>query len=201
MERLVNKLQSSGVLRSEALVDAFQSVDRADFLTEDQLPSAYQDRPLPIGEGQTNSQPSTVAFMLEVLQPETGDRVLDVGSGSGWTTALLAHTVGENGEVIGVERIPSLVEFGRRNIAAYDFENASIIQAGDVFGLPDQAPFDKILVSAAAEEIPEELVDQLNAGGRMVVAVQHSLMRVDKLRDGSTDIEEYPGFMFVPLKK
>ncbi len=201
MERLVERLQSSDALQTEALIYAFQSIDRADFLTGDQLSSAYQDQPLPIGYGQTNSQPSTVVFMLEKLQPHKGNTVLDVGSGSGWTTALLAHVVGESGSVYGVERIPDLVEFGQNNLAAYDFDNAEILEAGDMFGLPDKAPFDRILVSAAGEELPDELVDQLANGGRMIIAVKHAIMQVDKSADGDVEFHEYPGFAFVPLKR
>jgi protein-L-isoaspartate(D-aspartate) O-methyltransferase len=183
------------------LVDAFASVSRADFLPGELRASALQDRPLPIGHGQTNSQPSTVAFTLELLQPQPGDRALDVGTGSGWTTALLADAVGKDGYVYGVERIPELVEFGRDNLAKYAYEHARIVPAGDTFGLPEHAPYDKILVSAAADWLPPELVDQLAAGSRMIIAIRNTISRVDKDEDGEVDVEDYPGFAFVPLKR
>jgi protein-L-isoaspartate(D-aspartate) O-methyltransferase len=201
MEHLVETMQANGALRTPELISAFRDVDRTDFLPADQIPLAGRDRPLPIGQGQTNSQPSTVAFTLEMLQPKAGDRILDVGSGSGWTTALLAHVVGEAGYVYGVERVDGLVEFGRRNLDVYDFANAEITSAGDNFGLPHKAPFDKILVSASAETIPQELVDQIAAGGRMVISVGNSLMCVEKSATGEIDTREYPGFVFVPLKR
>ncbi|PSO43083.1 L-isoaspartyl protein carboxyl methyltransferase [Candidatus Saccharibacteria bacterium QS_5_54_17] len=201
MEHLVESMQANGALRTPELISAFRDVDRTDFLPQDQIPLAGRDRPLPIGQGQTNSQPSTVAFTLEMLQPQAGDRILDVGSGSGWTTALLAHVVGEAGYVYGVERVDGLVEFGRRNLDAYNFANAEITSAGDSFGLLRKAPFDKILVSASAETIPGELVDQIAPGGRMVISVGNSLMCVEKSATGEIDTREYPGFVFVPLKR
>lgn len=201
MNSIADYLYANGALRSPHILEAFRAVDRTGFLPEDQQKHAPEDRPLPIGQGQTNSQPSTVAFMLEKLQPKQGDYILDVGAGSGWTTALLAHIVGPEGRVYGVELFPELVEFARSNIASYDYDRVEIISARETFGLPEHAPFDKILVSAAADEIPEELVDQLGAGGRMLIAVKHSIMQVDKSPDGSIDTREYPGFAFVPLRK
>lgn len=201
MNPIADYLYASGILRSPRILEAFRMVDRADFLPEDQQKHALEDRPLPIGCGQTNSQPSTVAFMLEKLQSKQGDYVLDVGAGSGWTTALLTHIVGPEGRVYGVELFPELVEFACSNVVSYDYDHAEIISAGETFGLPEHAPFDKILVSPAADEIPEELVDQLDAGGRMLIAVKHSIMQVDKSSDGDIDIREYPGFAFVPLRR
>lgn len=201
MNSIADHLYANGALRSPRILEAFRTVDRADFLPEDQQKHALEDRPLPIGRGQTNSQPSTVAFMLEKLQPKQGEYILDVGAGSGWTTALLARIVGFEGRVYGVELLPELVEFARSSIAAYGYDHAEIISAGETFGLPEYAPFDKILVSAAADEIPEELVDQLGAGGRMLIAVKHSIMQVDKSSDEGIDTREYPGFAFVPLRR
>lgn len=179
----------------------FDKVKRIDFLPDDYKGVVFVDRPIPIGYGQTNSQPTTVAFMLEILQPQAGDRVLDVGSGSGWTTALLAEIVGEKGEVFGVELVPELVEFGTKNLEKYQFKHAQILQADKkVFGLSDEGPFDKILVSASAKKLPNELVDQLKVGGRLVIPIKNSIWRIDKLAKGNLDKEEYPGFVFVPLR-
>lgn len=200
MTEMVDRLRANGVLQSPDVVEAFETVNRADFLPDDQRKHVSEDRPLPIGGGQTNSQPSTVAFMLEKLQPEQGDTVLDLGAGSGWTTALLAQVMGEHGKVYGVEVRPDLVEFGQGNLRQYEHLRAEIRPAGEKLGLPEEAPFDRILVSAAAEKVPDELVDQLRTGGRMVVAVQNSIMQVDKKEDDSIDTREYPGFAFVPLR-
>lgn len=188
------KVLSSGEIRS-----VFQVIDRKDFVRSDYQVEAYEDYPLPIGEGQTISQPTTVAFMLELLDPKPGERVLDVGSGSGWTTALLAKLVGPTGKVLGVERIPALVSFGQENLKKYALENASISLAGKELGLPAEAPFDKILVSAAADGVPEALVNQLKQGGIMLIPIGDSICKIAKRSDGSIETKFFPGFVFVPL--
>jgi protein-L-isoaspartate(D-aspartate) O-methyltransferase len=156
--------------------------------------------PLPIGHGQTNSQPLTVAFMLELLKPELGQKILDIGSGSGWTTALLAEIVGTGGQVFGIERVAELEVFGRQNTAKYNFENVKFFCQDGVKGLPNYAPFDRILVSAAAYEIPKELKKQLAVGGRLVIPTMAQDIRlIEKI--GANEFKEniYPGFVFVPL--
>lgn len=170
-------------------------IDRKDFVLKEYEDEAYEDYPLPIGFGQTISQPSTVFFMLKLLNPKKGEKILDVGSGSGWTTALIAEAVGEKGKVFGIEKIPELVEFGRNNLSKYDFKNVQIFKAGKELGLPKEAPFDKILVSASAKEISQELVNQLKDKGVMVIPVGNDILRIEK--GGKT--EKYEGFVFVPL--
>ena len=195
---LVDALIESGTIETPAVEDALRSVDRAVFVPEELKPEAYLDTALPIGEAQTISQPTVVASCLEWLGAEPGDRVLDVGSGSGWTTALLAHIVGERGEVIGVERIPELVAVGKENLARYAPKNAHIEQAERELGKPEAAPFDRILVSAAAEEVPGTLVRQLKDGGRMVIPVRDDICVVTrKGEEFETDCHE--GYAFVPL--
>ena len=197
---LLKYLEDSGVLVSPHIVRAFSLVDRADFVplrVADYM--CYADQPLKIGFGQTISQPTTVAFMLELLGADQGDCVLDVGTGSGWTSALLGHIVGSSGVVYGVEIVPELVVFGRRNIAKYDMENVHIAFAGNVYGDPDHAPFDRILVSAAAQDIPSELIDQLKIGGILVIPVQNDIVRYHKITEGIGKKEVFHGFSFVPL--
>jgi protein-L-isoaspartate(D-aspartate) O-methyltransferase len=155
--------------------------------------------PLPIGFGQTNSQPSTVRFMLERLEVQPGDKVMDVGSGSGWTSALLAQLVGDKGRVYAVEKIEELVKFGRENCQALDIKNVSFFQASSRFGLPGLAPFDRILVSASASELPQELCDQMKTGGKMVIPIGGSLLEIEKLESGEFSTYEHKGFAFVPL--
>ncbi|MEJ7628158.1 MAG: protein-L-isoaspartate O-methyltransferase [Nocardioidaceae bacterium] len=180
---------------------AFAAVERADFLTAEQQSLAAQDRPLFIGHGQTNSQPTTVRNMLMLLDPRPGDRVLDVGSGSAWTTALLATLVTQTGRVFGVERIPELVDWGMQNIARYSFGWATIRQADpDRLGLSDDAPYDKILVSAEARDLPQALVDQLDRGGRMVIPVAGRLSVVDRDAEGAVDVRRVGHYAFVPLR-
>ena len=203
---LVNKLTDEGVLKTKRIIQAFLEIDRVDFVPEEYRSEAYDDYPLPIERGQTISQPSTVAFMLELLRPAESDKILDVGSGSGWTTALLAQIVGPEGRVWGVELISELVKFGSENLAKYNFPHAGIQQAGDVLGLPEEAPFDKILVSATGEKMPQALVNQLKVGGRLVVPIQDSawtmdsVWKVDKVSKTEIDKIEFPGFAFVPLR-
>ncbi len=192
---LVQSLKICGVLKSPRLIEAFEVVDRIDFVPQELKAMAYEDRPLPIGSAQTISQPYTVAFMLELLQPNLNDRVLDVGSGSGWTTALLA-CVSEH--VDAVERIGELVTFSKQNLKKYSFKNISVHQAKQTLGLKGER-FDKILVSCSADEVPHVLLEQLSPGGIMVIPVLNSIIKVLKKSDGSLTIEEYPGFVFVPL--
>ena len=118
-DSLIESLISQGVLKTLSIVRAFKKVDRADFVLPEYLGAAYEDCPLPIGFGQTISQPFTVALMLEWLAPEKGQKILDIGCGSGWTTALLSSIVGKKGRVVGIERISGLAEFAAQNLSKY----------------------------------------------------------------------------------
>ncbi len=199
-EELVGYLAGSArVLKTPRIQEAFKAVDRADFVVADYHAECYEDYPLSIGHGQTISQPSTVAFMLELLEPRWGQKILDIGCGSGWTTALLANIAGDEGSVIGLERIPELVAFGKRNLAKYRFLNANIEQAGDALGKESQAPFDRILVSAGARKLPEALVAQLALGGILVAPVGNAIVRIEKRSDGTINRQVHEGFVFVPL--
>jgi protein-L-isoaspartate(D-aspartate) O-methyltransferase len=183
----------------DSLDKAFSKIKRSDFLPEAQKDKAYVDAPLSIGFGQTNSQPTTVKMMLEWLEPQPGDKILDVGSGSGWTAALLAYLVGPDGKVYAVEKIPELVEFGRDNVNRQGIKNVKFYEAGKKFGLLKFAPYDRILVSASADNMPQELLSQLKIGGRLVVPVLDSIFIVNKIGDNDFEAQEKPGFAFVPL--
>jgi protein-L-isoaspartate(D-aspartate) O-methyltransferase len=185
------------------ILDAFSAVPREGFLPHGEVRFAGLDRPLDIGHGQTNSQPTTVRHLLELLEVEPGDRVLDVGCGSGWTTALLAHLVGPQGRVVGVEIVPALVEFGRANLGAAGMPWARIEAADpDVLGLPAEAPYDRILVSAEATELPESLVGQLREGGLLVLPVRGRLWAVRRPAGWPqvpADVVRHGHYAFVPL--
>ncbi len=196
--QLVRHLKSSGMLGDDRLAGAFEKIDRIHFVPEEERDHAYEDRPLRIGWNQTVSQPSTVAFMLGLLDVQPGQKVLEVGSGSGWTAALLAYLSGPEGRVYGVERLPQLLARAERNLARYDFRQLRLLPASKKLGLPEQAPFDRILVSAAAAALPKPLVKQLAEGGTMVIPVRHQILQVIKQPDG-LDVKEYGSFAFVPL--
>jgi len=195
---LINHLMSTNSMHSKNIIDAFTKIDRADFVLDPNDSELYADHPLPIGHGQTISQPTTVAMMLEMLQPKEGQKILDIGSGSGWTTALLAYIVGDKGSVIGLERVSYLVKFGNNNLKKYDFQNAKITQAKDALGLEGET-FDRILVSAAAQEFPLKLTQQLNIGGRLVIPIKNSIYEIVKKENGEIEGIEHYGFTFVPL--
>jgi len=179
---------------------AFEALPREGFLPESERRRAGHDGPLAIGHGQTNSQPRTVEAMLRLLGVAPGQRVLDVGAGSGWTTALLAHLVGPSGSVVGVELEPTLVELGATNLAATGQPWAGIRAAAPgVLGVPDHAPYDRILVSAEPSSLPQALVDQLGEGGRLVIPVRGTMTLVT--RSGDEVRESHHGsYRFVPLR-
>jgi len=178
---------------------AFAATPRRNFLPPELAHAATQNVALPIGYGQTNSQPETVQYMLKWLDVKPADKVLDVGSGSGWTSALLSYLVGPDGQVIAVEIIPELVKISRSNCAKLGIRNVKFHQAGATLGWQAEAMYDKILVSAATDHLPQSLLDQLRLGGRMVIPINQSIMIVDKDEQGNIEQVEKPGFVFVPL--
>ncbi|MBP9749449.1 MAG: protein-L-isoaspartate O-methyltransferase [Candidatus Pacebacteria bacterium] len=198
MDELIQGMLDSGILHTPRIVDAFRAIDRADFVPDTMRTYAYQDIPLPLGNGQTISQPSTVAFMLELLQPETQNRILDIGSGSGWTTALLGYLTGSEGYVLGLERIPELVTLGCNNLATQQMPWLYIERAGVELGAPERSPFHRILVSAASRTFPIELVSQLTEHGILVIPVRHALWRAERFEHRPI-ISTYEGYTFVPL--
>ncbi len=200
MDKLIRSLIDAGVLKTERIIKAFRNIDRRDFVLPEYKSEAYEDYPLPIGYGQTISQPYTVAFMLELLQSKKGDKVLDVGSGSGYTTALIADIIGPKGFVWGLEIIPELVALGSNNLNKYSLKNAEIVQTEEKMGLIKKSPFDRILVSASAGNVPGQLVDQLKIGGILVVPVGNDIYKITKNSLDKTDTETFSGFVFVPLK-
>lgn len=199
-EDLIRRLKDeTRVLDLPSVRHAFEVIDRADFVEDDYLVEAYEDYALPSQKGQTISQPTTVAFMLEKLGAEKGEKVLNVGSGSGWTTALLADMVGPEGRVWGVEIIPELIEAAEKNLQKYNLPQAEIVDAADKLGFKQNFLYDRILVNASAEELPQALLSQLKIGGVLVIPINDSLVRAEKISETDTDTEEFPGFAFVPL--
>lgn len=184
-----------------SVAKAMRKIRRRDFLPAGQAWWARRDHPLPIGHGQTNSQPSTVATMLALLDVHKGQRVLDVGAGSGWTTALLASLVEQTGEVFGVELEPDLVAFGSANLERRDMPWAGIrLARKGVLGWPELAPYDRILVSANARTMPAELVDQLGPDGVMVLVVDSVMVRLVRDGDSAPTQTAHGAYRFVPLR-
>ncbi|MFH1584705.1 MAG: protein-L-isoaspartate O-methyltransferase [Patescibacteria group bacterium] len=203
-EGLAERLQEKGVLKTPRIVQAFRAIKREDFLSPDMRQLANEDEALPLGLGQTISQPSVVAFMLELLGPQEGERVLDIGAGSGWTTALLAAVVGEKGRVVGIEVFPELAELAKTNVAQYGFLEKGLVEIfckDGAEGHTAEAPYERILVSAALprKELPPAWKEELGPGGTLVVPIGDSLWRFEKTEDGEWKEREYPGFLFVPF--
>ncbi len=189
----------SRVTSDQRLLAAMRKVSRAAFLTDDQKPFADDDRPLPIGHGQTTSQPSMIALMLLELKLTGDEKVLEVGAGCGYQTALLAELAKE---VIGVELIRPLAEQASRSLAELGVTNARIELAGEEIGWATGAPYDAIVVAAAAPRIPASLLAQLVPGGRLVIPVgdraAQALIVAEKLPEGVT-VARKTACSFVPL--
>ncbi len=204
--KLAKELKEKGILKSRNLCRAFSKIDRKDFVPEEMERHAYEDIPLSIGYGQTISQPSVVAFMLEKLSPKKAERILDIGCGSGWTTALLAEAVGKEGKVVGIEKIPELKSFGKENISKYNFieeERVEMISGDGYEGFKESAPYDKILISAALsgkEDIPSTWREQLVEKGIIVLPIENYVYKLTKDEEDFLE-EKYFGFVFVPLVK
>jgi protein-L-isoaspartate(D-aspartate) O-methyltransferase len=186
-------------IKDTRVLDAMRRVPRERFVEADLQPHAYSDRPLPIGFGQTISQPRMVAIMLQELALKGDEKVLDLGSGSGYQTALLAELAKE---VIAVELIPELVERSRRVLLDLGYKNFIVHQAGEELGWPRSAPYDAIAVAAAAPRVPMSLIEQLAEGGRMVIPVggrgRQELMLVERTKEG-TRVSRRGPVGFVPL--
>ena len=188
-------------VRHEGVLQAMRQTPRHLFVPEDRRSSAYEDRPLPIGSGQTISQPYIVAYMTEILQPDGSGTVLEVGTGSGYQAAVLSPLYRK---VYTIEIIPELAESARARLRDLGFSNVEVRTGDGYAGWPDKAPFDAILVTAAAGHIPPPLVSQLKAGGRMVIPVgspamiQHIIL-VEKDRKGTVTTKSLLPVRFVPL--
>lgn len=202
LEHLIEHIKDSGYLRSRRLEKALREVPRHLFIPEAITNLSYRDVPLSIGHGQTISQPSTVVIMTESLDVKEGQKILEIGTGSGWQTALLSRLVGKKGFVYSVERIHELVVLSKRNLKKVGIKNVKIFEGDGSLGLKKYSPYNRIIVTAACPEIPKPLIDQLKLAGRMVVPVggysTQEMLVVIKKRN---EIEEKSigSFAFVPL--
>jgi len=198
---LLQQLQRDRHLKSKLVTKAFEAVDRADFVPRAQETYAYVNSAISIGFQQTISQPQVVAFLLELLDLKKGEKVLDIGSGSGWQAALLSHAVGQSGKVVAIERLKSLIAFSEENIKKYPTlkKRISLIHADGAKGHSKDAPYDKIVAAAAVPSIPEEWKAQVKIGGKIVAPVESNIVCLEKISARKFKKKEYYGFAFVPL--
>ena len=168
-ERMVALLRRRGI--STEVLEAMNRVKRHLFVPPELRDQAYGDYPLPIGGGQTISAPHMVAMMCDYLKLERGDKVLEIGAGSGYHAAVIAELIGAEGRVYTVERLPLLVDFAMRNLREAGYKNVVVVSGDGTLGLPEYAPFNKICVTCAAPAVPPPLLEQLETGGRMVIPI------------------------------
>jgi protein-L-isoaspartate(D-aspartate) O-methyltransferase len=191
---LIESLKMQGY--SKKIVDAFKNVKRENFIPERFMDEAYKDVPIPVSRTSSVSQPSTIAFMLNLLQLKKDSKILEVGSGSGYALALMSE-IAKKGTLYGVEINKELTDISIKHLA--DYENVWVFNGDGKKGLPEKAPFDRILISATSSRIPRTLVDQLAENGVLVAPLGYSIIKLEK-KQGNIDKIEFPGFRFVPLK-
>ncbi len=197
---LASHLMARGI-RDPAVIAAMRAVPREEFIAPELREHAYDDNPLPIGAGQTISQPFIVAYMIEALEPNSGDRALEIGTGSGYAAAVLSRIVAE---VYTVERIPDLAWNAEKRLSALGYTNIRIQEGDGTLGWPDHAPYDAIVVTAGAPEAPRPLMEQLAVGGRLVIPVgsnylYQTLLRIRRVSAGEYRTEHLTDVRFVPL--
>lgn len=200
-ERMVERQIAARGIRDPRLLDALRQVPREAFVAPDYGRQAYGDHPLPIEAGQTISQPYIVALMIEAAAIGAGDRVLEVGAGSGYAAAVMSRVAGQ---VIAIERQPELVSIARERMRRLGYANVTIVEGDGTCGWPDGAPYDAILAAASGSHVPQPLIDQLAPGGRLVMPVGgrawiQQLVKLTRHADGRVERESLGEVRFVPL--
>lgn len=201
LNNLINNLKDSGFLNDDNVESALRNIPRHEFVPSLELNNAYYNEPLAIMKGQTISQPGVVSRMTEWLDIKDGQKILEIGTGSGWQTGILSYMVG-NGTVYSVERHPELVEFARKNLKKFEIVNAHVILDDGSMGFQEQSPYDRIIITAACSEIPLPLLEQLNENGLIIAPVggmPQSLVLLKKTSKGIVEIKNQPNYVFVPL--
>ncbi len=198
--RMVENLVYFGYLRSEKVINAMKSVPRHLFVPPNLVDEAYEDRPLPIGEGQTISAPHMVAMMCEELELESDHKVLEVGGGSGYHACVISMIAEE---VIAIERIEELARKAEENIKKAGCGKVKIVIGDGTRGYPDESPYDRILVTAGAPSVPPPLIEQLKMGGILIIPVggrySQNLIKIRKISKEKIEKENLGGVAFVPL--
>ena len=196
-EQLIRELIEEKWLKTPRVIAAFRAVPREDFVPKEHRKLTYANYPLPIPGGQTISQPLTVAVMTESLAAGRGDKILEVGAGSGYQAAILSEIVGPTGKIITTEIIPELFEFASRNLRGY--ENVSVVNTDGSLGYEKEAPYDRIIVTATAPRMPRPLLEQLKEGGRLVIPVGDTMVIAEK-KNGEISEKFLGYYVFVPLR-
>jgi len=202
IENLIKIMKIKGFLTDGKVEEVIRKIPRHLFVPSDVIKYAYEDESLPTQDGQTISQPSVVARMTEWLDVKKGDKVLEIGCGSGWQSAILSLLVGD-GKVFSIEMSSFLVEFAKKNLAKAGIKNVEIIQGDGSLGLPEKSPFDRIIVTAACPEFPKPLVEQLSIDGLLVAPVgefMQSMVLLKKTKERIVELKRELGYVFVPLK-
>lgn len=200
-KRLVNEIKAKGIIDARIL-NAIDNIPRHLFLDSSFLEFAYEDKPFPIGAGQTISQPYTVAFQTELLEVKKGQKILEIGTGSGYQACVLAEL---GAKVYSIERQKRLYSKTKDFLQKMGYRQIKVFYGDGYKGVPAFAPYDSILITAAAPEIPNKLIDQLKPGGIIVIPLGagdvQTMLRITKKVDGSLFEEQFGGFRFVPLLK
>ncbi len=203
-KRLIEYWLKNRVVKDKRFIEAFKKIRRENFILEEYKEEAYVDYPLPILEGQTISQPTTIAIMTQALELKKGHKVLEIGTGSGYQAAIISVIVGNKGKVITTEIKKSLVDFAKKNLKKAGIKNVKIIHSDGSSGYEREAPYDAIIVTAACPEIPKKLLEQLKIGGILVAPVGsiflQKMLKVKKIGKNKFKIEDLGEFRFVPLK-
>jgi protein-L-isoaspartate(D-aspartate) O-methyltransferase len=201
LDDLIDILKNTKFLNDNKVESAFRNIPRHEFVMSSELDRAYYNEPLPIMKGQTISQPGVVSRMTEWLDIKNGQKILEIGTGSGWQTAILSYLVG-NGIVYSVEIHPELVNFARENLEKLEIDNVHVILDDGSVGYPKASPYDRIMITAACTEIPLPLFDQLGENGLIIAPVgdsSQSLVLLKKTSEDIIEIQNQSNYVFVPL--
>ncbi|MBI2507502.1 protein-L-isoaspartate(D-aspartate) O-methyltransferase [Candidatus Woesearchaeota archaeon] len=188
---------------TEEEIGAFASVKREDFISEKIKDYAYEDTPLPLIRGKTISQPTTVMIMTSALEIAPGEKIFEVGTGSGYQAALLARITGDKGKIITTEVVPELVEFAKINFKKSGIKNIEAYEYDGSRGMEKEAKFDKIIITAACKDFPQPLIDQLKVGGFIIAPIgnkdEQNMIRGRKLENGRLELDFLGPFLFTPM--
>jgi len=200
-KRLIQELRDLGI-KEEKVLNAIEKIPRHFYIETTFGDDAYENKPFPIGRGQTISNPYTVAYQTELLELQEGDKVLEIGTGSGYQSAVLAEL---NAEVYTIERHQPLSNKAKKVLSHFGYSNVKTFYGDGFKGLPEHAPFDKIIITAAAPEIPKELLKQMKVNGVMVIPFgegdTQQMIRIKRLDNNEFEKETFSAFTFVPMLK